>query len=56
VKIVCDSRCADEATPFGGVLEYPDLDSYQAKVAGLEGRRWWRYFAVKSVLGTLMDD
>jgi hypothetical protein len=55
-KIVCDSRWADEATPYWGVLEHPDPDCYQVKVAGLEELRWWRYFDLRRVLGTLMED
>jgi hypothetical protein len=55
-KIACNSRWADEEIFDWGVLEYPDLDSYQTKVAALEELQWWRYFAAKTVLGTLMAE
>jgi hypothetical protein len=55
-KIVCNSRWADEGMVGWAVLEYPDMEVYQAKVAALEELQWWRYFKVKSVLGTPMKE
>jgi hypothetical protein len=55
-KIACNSRWADEEIFDWGVLEYPDLDAYQTKVAELEELQWWRYFEAKTVLGTLMAE
>jgi hypothetical protein len=55
-KIVCDSRWADEEIYDWGVLEYPDMDAYQNKVAQLEQLQWWRYFQAKTILGTKMAD
>lgn len=48
----CDSRWADESVLAWGVLEYPDLDSYQRKVTELEELGWFRYMSTKTVLGT----
>jgi hypothetical protein len=52
--IACDSRWADEGTVVWGVEEYPDIDAYQEKAAEYEKLNWWRYFSVKSILGTKM--
>ena len=48
----CDSRWADESVLAWGVLEYPDLDSYQRKCTELEELGWFRYISTKSILGT----
>lgn len=53
--ISCNSRWADESVPGWGVLEYPDMDSYQQKVEELEKLNWWRYFSAKTILGTKMN-
>jgi hypothetical protein len=54
--ILCDSRWADEELFDWGVLEYPDMDAYRRKVAGLEELNWWRYWSSsKTILGTKMD-
>jgi hypothetical protein len=37
-------------------LPNEEQDDYQAKIATLEEVQWWRYFDVKSVPGTLMED
>ncbi len=50
--IRCNSRWADEAIFGWAVLEYPDMDTYQQKVAELEKLNWWRYFSAKTILGT----
>ena len=55
-QLICDSRWADEETPLWGVIEYPDLESYQRKVAALEAMDWWRYLATKTILGTRAAD
>lgn len=55
-KITCDSRWADEEIYDWGVLEYPNIEAYQAKVAALEKLQWWRYFQAKTILGTQMRD
>jgi len=55
-KIICDSRWADEEIFDWAVLEYPDIDSYQEKVAALEKLQWWRYFRAKTILGTKMAE
>ena len=55
-KIACDSRWADEEIFDWGVIEYPDLEAYQTKVAALEELHWWRYFQAKTILGTEMDE
>ena len=52
----CDSRWADEEIFGWAVIEYPDLDKYQQKVAELEELQWWRYWSAKTVLGTKMDE
>jgi hypothetical protein len=54
-KIVCNSRWADEEIFDWGVIEYPDLEAYQKKVAELEDLDWWRYFRAKTILGTSME-
>lgn len=53
--IMCDSRWADESTDGWGVLEYPSMDAYLAKVRELEKAGWWRYFDAKSILGTKLE-
>jgi hypothetical protein len=55
-KIACNSRWADEEIFDWAVLEYPDMEAYQAKVAQLEDLQWWRYFEAKTILGTLMEE
>jgi hypothetical protein len=52
----CNSRWADEAVSEWVVLEYPDLQAYQQKVAELEKLNWWRYFKAKTILGTKMKE
>lgn len=54
--IVCDSRWSDEATHNWGVVEYPDLNAYQKRVAELEELGWWRYHNFKTILGTKWPD
>ena len=53
--IICNSRWADEEIYDWGVLEYPDMEAYQKKVAELEKLDWWRYFSAKTILGTKME-
>ena len=53
--ILCDSRWADESVFDWGALEYPDIETYWAKVKALEQLNWWRYFSGKTILGTKMD-
>jgi hypothetical protein len=48
----CDSRWADESVAGWAVVVYPDIESYQQKVKGLEELNWWRYFSAKTILGT----
>lgn len=55
-QIVCNSRWADQEIFDWGVIEYPDLDAYQAKVAQLEELQWWRYFTARTVLGTKVEE
>lgn len=55
-KIACNSRWADEEMYGWAVLEYPDMEAYQAKAAALEELQWWRYYEVKTVLGTPMEE
>ena len=55
-QIACNARWADEEIFDWGVIEYPDLDAYQAKVAQLEELQWWRYFTARTVLGTKIED
>ena len=50
--LLCDSRWADEEMPNWGIIEYPDLEAYQRKVAALEAIDWWRYLSTRTVLGT----
>jgi hypothetical protein len=52
--IACDSRWANEGTFAWGVLEYPDMDTCQKAYEENEKLGWWRYFSVKSILGTKM--
>lgn len=52
--ITCNSRWADEEIFDWAVIEYPDLEAYQKKVAELENLNWWRYFSAKTILGTMM--
>jgi len=54
--IACNSRWADEEIYDWGVIEYPDMNAYLKKVEELEELGWWRYFSVKSILGTKMPD
>src|SRR3954453_20347133 len=54
-QILCDSRWADEGVFDWGVLEYPDIEAYQLKVAELEKLDFWRYWSSKTILGTKMD-
>ena len=54
-QILCDSRWADEGIFDWGVLEYPDIEAYQLKVAELEKLDFWRYWSSKTILGTKMD-
>jgi hypothetical protein len=56
ILIMCDSRWANEGTVAWGVEEYPDIDAYQNKTAEYEKLNWWRYFTVKSILGTKMEE
>ena len=42
--------------PLWGVIEYPDIESYQRKVAALEEMDWWRYVSTRTVLGTKAED
>ncbi len=53
--ILCNSRWADESLFDWGVIEYPDIDAYQQKVAELEKLQWWRYFSGKTILGAKME-
>jgi hypothetical protein len=55
-RIICDSRWADEEIFDWGVIEYPDIEAYQEKVAALEKLQWWRYFSAKTILGTRMEE
>ncbi len=50
--VACNSRWADEGSLVWGVEEYPDMDAYQKKAEEYEKLEWWRYFSVKSILGT----
>jgi hypothetical protein len=50
--LMCSSRWADEEVQAWGVLEYPSMEAYLRKVAELEELDWWRYFSVKTMLGT----
>lgn len=54
-QLICNSRWADEEIYDWGVIEYPDIDAYQQKVAALEKLYWWRYFSAKTILGTKME-
>ena len=54
--IFCNSRWADEEINGWGVIEYPDMDTYQKKVEELEKLNWWRYFSAKTILGTKMEE
>jgi len=54
--ISCNSRWADEEISGWGVLEYPDMETYQKKVEELEKLDWWRYFSAKTILGTKMEE
>jgi hypothetical protein len=51
-QLMCNSRWADEEFQGWGVLEYPSMEAYLRKVAELEELDWWRYFSVKTILGT----
>jgi hypothetical protein len=52
--VTCDSRWADEEIFGWGVIEYPDMEAYQKKVAELEALHWWRYVSAKTILGAKM--
>jgi hypothetical protein len=54
--IICNSRWADEEILDWGVIEYPDIETYQKKVEELEKLNWWRYFSAKTILGTKMEE
>lgn len=54
--IMCDSRWADEEIYDWGVLEYPDMETYQKMVKELEKVEWWRYFSAKTILGTKFEE
>ena len=54
--IMCNSRWADEEIYDWGVLEYPDMETYQKKVVELEKLDWWRYFSAKTILGTKFQE
>jgi hypothetical protein len=54
--IACNSRWADEGTLAWGVEKYPDIETYQQKAEEYEKLEWWRYFSVKSILGTKMEE
>ena len=54
--ISCNSRWADEGVMLWSVAEYPDMETYQKKVAELEKLDWWRYITVKTILGTKAQD
>lgn len=53
--ILCDARWVNEEIYDWGVLEYPDMETYQKKVKELEELNWWRYFSAKTILGTKME-
>jgi hypothetical protein len=53
--IKCNSRWADEGIVGWGVIEYPDMEAYQKKVAELEKLDWWRYITARSILGTKIE-
>jgi hypothetical protein len=55
-QLICDARWADEEIFDWGVIEYPDFEKYQQKVAELEELQWWRYFSAKTILGTKMEE
>ena len=55
-QILCNSRWADEELYDWAVIEYPDMESYQKKVAELEELNWWRYWSGKTILGTKMEE
>ena len=50
--VSCNSRWADESVMFWSVAEYPDMETYQKRVAEIEKLDWWRYMSAKSILGT----
>jgi hypothetical protein len=54
-QLMCSSRWADEEVQAWGVLEYPNMEAYLRKVAELEELDWWRYFSVKTILGTRVE-
>ena len=54
--IFCNSRWADEEIYDWGVIEYPDMETYQKKVEELEKLDWWRYFSAKTILRTKMEE
>jgi len=55
-QILCNSRWGDQEVLNWGVVEYPDIESYQKKVEELEKLDWWRYFSAKTILGTKIED
>lgn len=50
--IRCKSRWANEKFFVWGVIEYPDMETYQAKTKELEKLNWWRYWSGETILGT----
>ncbi len=54
--ISCDSRWADEGTPYWVVIEYPDMEAYQKKAAEVEKLNFWRYWSAKTILGTRSEE
>ncbi len=53
--IACDSRWADLSTPAWFVHEFPSMEAYQQRVKEVDKIDWWRYWKVKTILGTKMD-
>ena len=54
-QLMCSSRLADEEVEAWGVMEYPNMEAYLKKVAELEELDWWRYYSVKTILGTRVE-
>jgi hypothetical protein len=53
--VACNSRWADEGISDWAVVEYPDAEAIQQKVAELEKLNWWRYFSAKTIQGAKME-
>jgi len=53
--ILCNSRWANEKFFDWGVIEYPDMEAFQAKTKELEKLGWWRYWSGETILGTKME-